>query len=158
GPPCPSITAVQPTTSDCVDPATGKTATICFAATVTNPSSMTGNYAWDFGDGNTASTATPAACHTYTQPRNYLVTVSAPAPSYCTPNPVTATTTLSLQLCPCPAGQHRDAQGNCVPDGGRSEGFGCLLLRWAAVLLIELGLFVLVIYFCKGSSLPYPWN
>jgi 6-phosphogluconolactonase (cycloisomerase 2 family) len=71
-----------------VTPNQGPTATLtATAASAGNPTSLSGagstdpdgsvaSYAWDFGDGTTATTDTPATQHTYAQPGSYTVTLT----------------------------------------------------------------------------------
>ncbi|MET8865427.1 PKD domain-containing protein [Nonomuraea sp. NPDC004580] len=182
GPPpeCPTVTALNVTDIGCVS-ATGTTAT-SFTASVTNAGAVVGDYEWDFGDPasgttNTITTVTPAAQHTFSAPGTYNVTLTINKPDGCVPQRQSISAMITVPHCPCPPGQHHDAAGNCVPDtpdpcppgqhrdlAGNCvpdddvEVLGCGILRWAAVLLIALGLFVFVIVACVpglGQALMY---
>ncbi len=51
--------------------------TVTFDASASfNPHGSIINYTWDFGDGNTTMTTSPAMTHTYTMPGNYNVTLT----------------------------------------------------------------------------------
>jgi hypothetical protein len=59
-----------------VTPAPAGQATNFDASASTAPSSAITNYAWNFGDGNTANTATPMTTHTYVNPGTFTATVT----------------------------------------------------------------------------------
>jgi PKD repeat protein len=172
GPPpqCPAITALNVTSSGCVSTTT--TVPTSFTASVTNAATVVGDYEWDFGDpasgaSNTTTTAAPTAQHTFSAPGTYNVTLTINRPAACVPQRQSISVMVTVPTCPCPPGQHRDPAGACVPDtpapcppgqhrdpAGNCvldedvETLGCAILRWAAVLLIALGLFVGVIWAC----------
>ena len=161
-PPCPSIT-ISATNGDCVDPGTGKSATINFVATVSDPAGLSTGITWTFGDpaSGAANTFTaPAgvltASHPYSMAGSFLVTAKVAHPGGCKPSggSDTASLTLTVTTCPCPAGMVRDSTGKCVKsntNGGGSMSIGCWILLILALTLGVVACILAIIAACTGN-------
>jgi hypothetical protein len=152
-PPCPSI-LISATTADCADPATGKSASITFVATVSDPAGLAGGIDWDFGDpasgaANQVTTApgVVTATHSFASAGAYPVTARVRTSGPCTAGGGSTTASLAqiVTTCPCPPGMVRNASGVCVPTTPppppvTSSTLCCFLIGAWTVLTIVFGL------------------
>ena len=134
------ITATPSTGSECADPSTGRVATFNFSANVTNASSVSGGYQWDFGDGQTANTPSPTVGHSYSNPGSFTVKLKVQGPPGVN----------------CPASEQQVTVNisACRSDGdGGGSSINCAVLLAAALLLGILACVLAIIAACTGNAI-----
>ncbi len=132
--------------------------TFSFSVPVSNPCKLPVTFIWTFGDGTSATTQVNTAAHTYgagtNAQQNVAVTIQAQG---CQNVGSSIQVTPTCGSTACPPGQHRDANGKCVPDDTtpppKDMSIPCWILLIIALVLAVVATVLGIIAVCASN--PY---